>query len=544
MKKFSLIPLFLVSLCIIIGLFAVQQYFSYIGPKLADKAAVETRIKELEYQRELLNLNTDVTERALRTQATTNLYLWFTLIVIIGVSATVAYLLWHNYDKRKESWARAVDGMFALQTETRNGITWHIDPNKTFTSAIGVNNSGAIAELPVAKEVTADRQLENLKSAQVTRNAIAISQGVGSKYAAPYKFLSGAYNRKMLSSTNGKDYEEIDAEPVPIISLNQAIEESTSHSWITGQSEIDGVKCTVNIYDIIHLAVIGAPNVGKTASTGLLLAYYAKQYGFHVICLDAKGGIDWKQYEGVFEVQETNETVFPSQFGTIAKVHNERQVILRSNGWQNYKQSNGTIQPLFIILEEFGYLMSNLQATNKVLYAKLLKALTTLMRVSRATGIYFCLIDQTTSDWPSDIKGIIKFYIAYKLNGAQGNAVKLYYLDKLNDVGEFCTSSHERNKFKAWHTAEELDVLSLPEKSFSLLPVAQQQEPKGVVVNFLEEDQALLAEPELTDELIVSTYRRLGSLNKTTKELFDGKVGAYYTAKIKPALIKEGLISK
>lgn len=46
---------------------------------------------------------------------------------------------------------------------------------------------------------------------------------------------------------------------------------------------------------------------------------------------------------------------------------------------------------------------------------------------------------------------------------------------------------------------------------------------------------------DISEDLIVSTYQRLGSLNKTTRALFNGKVGAYYTDKIKPVLDKHNI---
>jgi hypothetical protein len=56
------------------------------------------------------------------------------------------------------------------------------------------------------------------------------------------------------------------------------------------------------------------------------------------------------------------------------------------------------------------------------------------------------------------------------LNGGIGNAVKLYYLDKLAENGEFCWSDSPDNKFKAWHTAIEWKSLPIDKKDWELLP--------------------------------------------------------------------------
>lgn len=551
MKKAIIgLPLVILLLSLIFGWFAINQYFYYVGPELAKKEAYAAELKKLEVDKEKLLLLDRAIEEQQRLQTTTNFYLWFSAILLISSGGTVLILIWKTYDKRKESWARPVDGMFALQTYKANGVTWTVDPNKTFTSAIGVADSGEIAELPVSNKVGADRQLDYNKSVQTTRSAIAVSQGEGGfKYAAVGKFLSGAYNRTLSTKNNGETYEEVPTEPLPLISLTQAWEESTDNKWILGQSELNGKKCTVDLLKVVHLAIIGAPGVGKTASTGLLLAANAVQAGMIVLCLDGKGGYDWLKYQKYFEVQETDATVFPMQFGAIAKEHNRRRAILKENNWKTIDESKGEIKHVLVVLEEFGALLQNIQMIDKVLHQRIVIAVTNLMKVSRSTGIHFCIIDQTLADCPGEIKGIMKFYIAYKLNASQGNSVKMYYLDKLADHGEFCCSDDPDNKFKAWHTEVEFKTLPIEEREWHLLPDLPELELKGVPTEF--ESKKLLSDEsevehviDLSDANIIEIYKREGSLNKTTQAIFgDGKKGKYYADQIKPALIKEGLIN-
>lgn len=45
----------------------------------------------------------------------------------------------------------------------------------------------------------------------------------------------------------------------------------------------------------------------------------------------------------------------------------------------------------------------------------------------------------------------------------------------------------------------------------------------------------------IPDEIVIEAYKRLQSLNKTTKELYDGKVGAYYANKVKEVLDRNGV---
>lgn len=557
MKKFTY-TLILVCLLLATIWAIVQQYFSYVGPQLARKAGYDADLKMLEVDKEKLLLINKAVEERLRTESTTNFYYYLLIIILIAFVAIIFFIMWNNYDKRKESWARAVDGMFALQTQKTNGITWRIDPNKIFTSAIGVAESGEIAELPVSDKINSDRQLAYNKSVQTTRTAIAIAgDGQGIKYAATGKFLAGAYDKpqKMLSTTDGQNYIEVPSEPIPTISLSDAWEQSTKNQWIVGQSEIDGELCIIDLKRSIHIAVIGAPGVGKSASTGLLIAAYAQTDGYIVLCLDGKGGADWTQYGEYFDVQEASSDTFHLQFAEIAKEHNRRLAILREKGWTTIDDSKGAIKPVLVILEEFGFLMKNIETSDQTLYRKLLGAIVNLMKVSRATGIHFCIIDQTLSDTPNEIKGIIKMFIAYKLNGSVGNAVKLYYLDELADRGEFCSSNSPKNKFKAWHTEIEFSKLPIDKKDYKILPELPKSQSIGVNTDFttkkmLESTQSAenVSESEeqtLSNEYkIIKTYEETKSLNKTCEAVYGkGKTGKYYADKIKPVLIDAGLLN-
>lgn len=56
-------------------------------------------------------------------------------------------------------------------------------------------------------------------------------------------------------------------------------------------------------------------------------------------------------------------------------------------------------------------------------------------------------------------------------------------------------------------------------------------------------EKAIKQVSSIDENLIVDTYKRVGTLNKTTKELFGvGKRGSYYINQIKPILQKHGLI--
>lgn len=535
----GMIPLLLVAL-LLIAVFTVQEYFKWVGPGLARQSQIVAEIKEIEKRTTEKDANEALTEKLLRRQATTNMYIWFTLIVIVGTSATVSVFLWKEVNKRKESWHRQIDGVFPLHTVNRGDKQWIVNPNNTVTAAIAVDNKGDVHEQRINPAFGANRQLALRKTVQTTATAIAVSNGNSSKYAAPYKFLSGLYERKGSNSIEPEETEAI--EPVKMLTLQEAVNLSDKTNWIIGQSKTTGKLCKVNIFTTIIVGVLGAPNVGKTASTGLLLAYYARRDGMNVVCLDAKGGIDWVQYDSFFDVQETNENVFPYQFKRILDEFNIRQEKLKTNNWTDYRESKGEITPTLIIIEEFGYLMERLEATDKRRYDSVLKSLTSLLRVARMTGLFFVLIDQTSIDWPSKIVGITKLFIAYRVSGAVGNAVKLYALDSLAEVGEFTTSAEPKEKFTAWFTGKEIDWKEVPHQTNKLLPSAKPFTLSTLTIDAPEEEEeeSVLVDNEVTNADIILSWEKHKSLNKVCRELF-GKTGGYYTEKVKPILVQQGL---
>lgn len=546
-RALSSIPIILLFLSLFFGAFAVQQYFSYIGPVLAERERVKVEKEKLALERERLGLTHVVTEENLRREATTNLYSWFSVIVLVSGAGVVAFFIWQGYDRRKESWARPVDGMFALQNLVNRGKQWSVNHNKSITGMLSVDDTGEIKEAAINPEFGPDRMLAHAKVTQTTNTAVALANSPSGRYSSPWKAISGAYERV----TNFSSPEEKDIEPFEMLTLKEAIEQSVGGRWIIGQSEIDGELSIVDLKAAIHVGLIGAPGVGKTSSTGLLIAFYAVRDGMQVVCLDAKGGEDWKQYDRFFDVQECDEESFPSQLGAVTKEYNRRLHLLNENKWVDYTQSNGEIKPMLIILEEFGELMDKMKQADSKMYDRIEVALTTLMRTSRACGIHFLIIDQTTIDWPKVVSNIIKMYIAYKLSSGAGNAVKLYYLNSLAEKGEFCTTTSENNKFKSWHTGTELDTKQIASREWKLLPDRAVKEKVGLRTDFGEakevEEVEVVKEVEpvkeyytkatVTSDAIREAFATHGTLNKTAISLFGpGKTGKYYLDIIKKGL--------
>jgi hypothetical protein len=277
------------------------------------------------------------------------------------------------------------------------------------------------------------------------------------KYIATAKFLSGhqwkVVNDTPLLETTIED-EVIDVTPtVKQLSLPQAIKQSTTDSWLIGQN--DSNYCEINISDLVHIGLIGATKTGKTSSTALLAMVYALKYKWHVIALDGKDGIDWGKYSDYIECYPTTYTSFPNQIDQICGLHELRMQELKTNQVSNIDEMEG-LNHVLVILEEFGYVCDSLKAADKKQYDTTVNKLANLMRVSRATGIHFLIIDQKPNSWPNAVTANVKGWIGYRIKGRLANGVGLYYLDKLAPVGEF---SYEDDNYKAWYTKGEIDSL-------------------------------------------------------------------------------------
>ena len=528
----------LIIVVIILGAFAIQQYFAYIGPKLADKKAIENQILEVRLKQEQLDAEKELFENQLRREIVTNTFPYVILFVFFSGGAIVAIFLWIRYDKRKEAWARPIDGTYALQDVRRNGITWRVDPNKSPSGAFAITDKGALLQAPIDEGFGPDRQLSYNKSIQTTRTATAVSQdGQGFKYAATGKFLAGAYEKpeRMISVSNEPEQEE---QEYSLMSINEAITQSNKNKWIVGQSKLTGNISALNIRDVIHIGIIGASNTGKTSSTGLLTTYYARKSGYHVIVLDAKGMLDWEPYNKWFEVHKTNGEVFKEQFRSIARLYQERKEQMNKLGLSNFYEGKHNLEPILIVLEEFGSLCDELKNTPD--YNQLIHLISRIMRDSRAVGLHFLFIDQEISRWDKVIRSLIKYWIGYKIEASGGHAIGMYKVSGLADVGEFASSSAKNDKFTAWYTKEQLSFDNLKNITHRYLPDIK-VEAETSIQRFLADDKKEIqpTEPvlnvhydDLTEEekdMLVHFYETTNSFRQTTQMVWgEGKYGKFY----------------
>ena len=250
---------------------------------------------------------------------------------------------------------------------------------------------------------------------------------------------------------------------LPRMTLRQAIEQSTDRSWIVGQESTlqadknhkqTGQVLTFD-YQVNHVAIIGATGGGKTESTAELFVYYARRFGLHVIVLDGKRGIDWQRFDGVVEWHNMTVETIEYQIDRLTALFNARLAELKTVGvGKIYDLPGKRRRPLFVILEEFGYVWSIVQQ-NKPLFAKLNGQIDDLFRLGRAAGIVMCLIDQAPETWSKQMRANAKFVVCYRLNGNTANVFNEYFAGKLPDKGTFT----QGNVFyDAWWFADQMDL--------------------------------------------------------------------------------------
>jgi hypothetical protein len=156
----------------------------------------------------------------------------------------------------------------------------------------------------------------------------------------------------------------------------------------------------------------------------------------------------------VFEVYPTDYSLIGDQLGELIHLHDVRMKSLKLAGAANLDELDYQVPSTFVILEEFGRTMQAFKTASKRQYELTESALSNLMRVSRKTGIYFLLIDQSMSNWSPIIKANVKDYISYHLGGNQGNAFNAYDLHKLRPNGQFWNNG---GVFDAWFTKPEAE---------------------------------------------------------------------------------------
>lgn len=439
---------------------------------------IARRQAEFDMQIAKANAMTDIQAHEQRSMAI-NTGSWVLVALLLG---TGLVMWWREYDKRHESKRRAVDGTFALQTFSANGFTYHVDPNKALFGVVGFDKAtgGIITD---AQMTGPDRQLEYAVNVQKTRTVAAKQLTAGKPSRNELMADAGVFAAKEREASAKAKLAEMRllAHEAPALddgnmkalpdnwqplTLVDAFRQSTPDRWLLGQND-EGV-CEFDITSVVHTGLLGATKCGKTSSTALLMAMNAAKDRKHVIALDGAGGVDWQPYSDKFEVYETDYSLIGDQLDQIIQIHDKRTKALKLAGKPNIDELDYHIPSLFVILEEFGRTMQAFKSASNRQYDATVSALSNLMRVSRKTGIYFLVIDQSMAGWDQRIKPNIKDYISYHLGGNQGAAFNAYKLHELKPKGQFWNNG---SVYDAWYTRGEAKELikQLPARKIALL---------------------------------------------------------------------------
>jgi hypothetical protein len=117
----------IVVLLIILPIYGVQRYVEAMTPVWKVTAAQQAAI---DIQHRQQDAQVDAQAHAIRTQDWTDAQRMFLWVVVLGLAGVVAVGIGGHYDRRRESWARPVDGTFALQHFKHGGQVWVVDHNK------------------------------------------------------------------------------------------------------------------------------------------------------------------------------------------------------------------------------------------------------------------------------------------------------------------------------------------------------------------------------------------------------------------------------
>lgn len=265
---------------------------------------------------------------------------------------------------------------------------------------------------------------------------------------------------KMLSEPEAKVVHEP-------ISLMRAIAMSSANDWVIGQSTEQQPRPQDEIGTLLHyrpknghIAILGASGGGKTESTGFLVALYARTFGYHTIVFDGKGGVDWGMFDGSIERYDMNYENLATLWGALYNVFIERWEFMKSRGVNHIDRldPHERMAPVFVMAEEFGESWVKLKKRDSEGYAKVEDMIDDLFRLCRATGITICLMDQAPQAWSQQMRGNTKFATIYKISGKAAGAFDEHYLNDLPDVGMF---SRGNVFYRAWHTANDIDMHSM-----------------------------------------------------------------------------------
>lgn len=395
------------------------------------------------------------------------------LLLAIGVAAAIAvgarYGLrwWHSYNQQR-------DGSHHLRTYrvtdpvTGNKVSILVDPNLMVTPALAIGGHGVreLGALPAELYAANAKQRAMVATWQArTPGDEAIMTSNGSMYrtgglGGSAKPMVERPEQPALPAPRIIGDEQPPAStPAEPMLLGDALRSSSPDRFVLGHNPEAGTMAIWQPREHLNLGVFGVSGTGKTKSSGFQTMLLAARHGYHVVCLDPKGGADFGPFAQYVEWQPTDSYTFADQVAALYQVHAERHQLMRDRQvgeWRALGQHAGP--EIVVVLEEFGTMREEIAASKGG--ARKLEAvdhtIEMMFRLARMTGFHFVVIDQAPEKLHPVVRGGCKLRLAYHLDISSASVLKEYEATALPPVGEFMIS---RRQYQAWNCDAHLPQL-------------------------------------------------------------------------------------
>lgn len=370
-------------------------------------------------------------------------FLWSLLavavLVVIGL-LVIAYKRNYHADRN-----RIIDGNAALREYRVGRVWWNpwsgtralFDPNLMESSVAYITDQGIVEGPPIREPVRIETQRTRHIQAMYPGDAVLASSRAPIMQPKPASMRSIAAKPAKPSAPLALPAPEpVTSVTPPRLALVDALKQSTADRWIVGQAE-DGKLAAFNPRAHAHAAIVGSTGTGKTTSVGYALVLQAIRQQYHTIILDPDGGADWSRFRSHCEWHEADRTTFPGQVEAIHRLFESRA-------------DDANVQPVFVVLEEYGDLIRQLRVTSKADADGVDVMLDTLLRRGRKRGVHLCFIDQYPEHWSQQVIGGTKFRAVFQLGPNQGAKLEEYKAAQLPDVGTFLV---REQRYLSWDAA-------------------------------------------------------------------------------------------
>lgn len=393
-------------------------------------------------------------------------------LLVIGVGAALliggmwGFGKWHELSYQR-------DGSHRLRTftvrepSTGERVRVLVNPDLMVTPALAVSRFGVRELGSLAPELYANHAKERARVSGMQALAPgdrAVMSANGSTYR-PTGLLSGAgkiWNAKPATAAIEPRIvgEETPAlSPAPPMQLTDALRASTPDQFVLGYNQAMQKPAVWSPREHLNLGVFGVSGTGKTKSTGFQIMLLAAVHGYHVVCLDPKGGADFGPFAPYSEWQPTDAYTFPDQLNAIYDVHEARHRIMKDRGVGEWRMLGSQAGPdIVLLLEEFGTMREEIASRKgggKTL-ASVDHTVEMIFRLARMTGIHVVILDQAPEKLDPVVLGGCKLRLAYQLESSQASRLKEYEADTLPASGAFMV---RRKPYQSWLVANELPRL-------------------------------------------------------------------------------------